>query len=100
MKETMIRRKDLRGAQTWIGADALISSRMAWRLSGRKISGSLRFVMSSVFEGALGVGRGGRVEKSMDMVDDRDDRDVREEGRDAGGELSADMLGGLQTRLG
>lgn len=56
--------------------------------------------MSSVFEGALGEGRGGRVEKSMDMVDDRDDRDVREEGRDAGGELSADMLGGLQTRLG
>jgi hypothetical protein len=36
----------------------------------------------------------------MDMVDDRDDRDAREEGRDAGGELSADMLGGLQTRLG
>lgn len=79
-----MRRKDLRGAQTWIGADALIRSRIVWRLSGRKISGSCRFVMRRVFEGGVGMDIGGRLERSMVM----EARDPREEGREAGGELS------------
>lgn len=65
-----------------------MSSRIVWRLSGRKISASLRFVMRSVFEGPVGEVRGGRVDRSMDMVEDLD---ALEDGREAGGELSADI---------
>lgn len=53
-KDTTILRKDLRGAQVWIGAEALMSSLMVWRLSARKISASWRLVIKSVFEGGVG----------------------------------------------
>ena len=46
--------------------------------------------MSSVLEGAVGVAMGGRVERSMDMVEEA--REAREEGREAGGELSGDIV--------
>lgn len=85
-----MRRNDFSGAQTWIGAEVLMSSRRACRFSGRKISVSLRFVIRSVFDGREGWVIGGRPERSMDMVDDREERAV--EGRDAGGEVSWDMV--------
>lgn len=39
----------------------------------------------------MGVETGGRVERSMDMLEARD---AREEERDIGGEVSGDMFGG------
>ncbi len=80
-----MRRKDLRGAQEWIGAEALMRSLMVWRLSARKISASWRLVISSVFEGGVGCCRGGREERSIDIgvLDPFD-----EAGRDVGGEVS------------
>jgi hypothetical protein len=65
-----------------------MSSLMVWRLSGRKISASFRFVISRVLEGGVGMDRGGTFERSIDM----DVRDAFEDERDKGGELSADML--------
>lgn len=61
-----MRRKDLRGAKEWIGAEALMRSLMVWRLSGRKISGSWRLVIRRVFDGGVGWMSGGRVERSME----------------------------------
>lgn len=88
-KETMIRRNDLRGAQEWMGAEALTRSLMVWRLSARKISTSWRLVIMSVFDGGVGSCRGGRLERSMDIgvLDPLDDT-----GREDGGELWVDML--------
>ena len=53
-KDTMMRRKDLRGAQECIGADEFMRSLMVWRLSGRNISRSFRFVIMSVLDGGVG----------------------------------------------
>lgn len=83
-----MRRKERRGAQEWIGAEALTRSLMVWRLSARKISGSWRLVIRSVFEGGVGIARGGIVERSMDIGV----RDSLEDGRDDRGELSEDIL--------
>jgi hypothetical protein len=82
-KETMMRRKDLRGAQAWIGAEESMRSLMVWRLSGRKMAVSRRFVMRRVFEGGVGIDRGGTIERSIDMVL----RESLEVGRDEGGEV-------------
>jgi len=90
-KDTMILRKDLSGAHEWIGAEALTRSLIVWRLSARNISGSCRFVMRRVFEGGVGWTRGGIVLRSIDIGL----RDSLDTGRDAGGELSEDILGGL-----
>lgn len=58
-------------------------------LSARKISGSLRFVISSVLDGGVGSIRGGMVERSIDMLAFLDSRDV---GLEAGGDVSDNML--------
>lgn len=50
----MMRLKDLRGAQEWIGAEELMSSLMVWRLSGRNISRSFKFVIIKVLDGGVG----------------------------------------------
>ena len=84
-KETMIRLKDLSGAQECMGAEALIRSRMVWRLSARKISVSRRLVMRSVFEGGVGNDNGGTVDKSSESG-------VR--GLDDLGEEASDILEG------
>ena len=78
----------MRGAQEWMGADEFMSSLMVWRLSARNISVSCRFVTRSVFDGGVGIDRGGRVERSMLMGV----RDSLEVGRDDDGELSEDIL--------
>ena len=65
-KETIMRRKERSGAQEWIGAEALIKSLIVWRLSARKTSGSWRLVINRVFEGGVGMLRGGIVERSRD----------------------------------
>jgi len=57
---------------------------MVWRLSARNISASWRLVIRRVFEGGVGWIRGGRVERSMDMLLFRDAREV---GLDSGGEV-------------
>lgn len=75
-----MRRKDLSGAQEWIGADALINSLIVWRLSARNISGSCRLVMRSVFDGGDGWLSGGREERSSE----RGVRDLEETGDDIG----------------
>jgi hypothetical protein len=87
-KETIMRRNERRGAQEWIGADALMRSLIVWRLSARKISGSWRFVMRRVLDGGVGIERGGMVERSMDIGV----RDPLDEGREDRGELSVDIL--------
>lgn len=87
-KVTMMRRKERRGAQEWIGAEELIRSLIVWRLSARKISGSWRLVMRRVLEGGVGMERGGIVERSMDIGV----RDSLDEGREERGELSVDIL--------
>lgn len=76
-KETMMREKDFKGAQVWMGAEVLISSLMDWRLSGRKISVSLRLVMRRVLDGGVGCVSGGRLERSRE----RDLWDPRREER-------------------
>lgn len=58
-------------------------------LSARKISGSFRLVMRSVFEGGVGATRGGTDERSMDILAFLDSR---EEGRDDCGEVSVDIM--------
>ena len=83
-----MRRNERKGAQEWIGAEALMRSLIVCRLSARKISGSWRFVIRRVLEGGVGIWRGGMVERSMDIGV----RDSREEGRDERGELSFDIL--------
>lgn len=80
-----MRRKDLRGAQEWIGAEALMRSLIVCRLSARKISASWRLVIRRVFDGGVGWIKGGRFERSMDMLLFRDARDV---GLDSGGEVA------------
>jgi hypothetical protein len=72
-----------------MGAEELMRSLMVWILSARKISGSFRFVMRSVFEGGVGIASGGIVERSIDMFAFLDSRDV---GRDDAGELSEDII--------
>lgn len=83
-----MRRKDLRGAQEWIGADVLMRSLMVWRLSARNISRSCKFVMSNVFDGGVGRASGGIVDKSNDSGV----RDLEEEGLDESGEFPGDMV--------
>lgn len=78
-----MRRKDLRGAHEWIGAEVLMSSRMVWRLSARKTEGSCKLVMRSVFDGGVGICNGGIAERSIDIFA----LEAREVGRDVGGEL-------------
>jgi len=69
-----MRRKDFRGAQEWMGADVLMRSLMVWRLSGRNISRSLRFVIIRVFDGGVGCWRGGMLERSSERgVGERDE---------------------------
>jgi hypothetical protein len=87
-KETMIRRKDLRGAHEWIGAEELMRSLIVWRLSARKTSRSWRLVMSRVFEGGVGRASGGMVDRSSDSGV----RDLEEEGLEETGELSEDIV--------
>lgn len=87
-KETIMRRKERKGAQEWIGADELMRSLIVWRLSARKISESWRLVIKRVFEGGVGMERGGRVERSRDIGV----LDSLEEGREERGELSDDIL--------
>lgn len=87
-KETMIREKDFKGAQEWIGAEVLMRSRMVWRLSGRKTDLSCRLVIMSVFEGGVGKESGGREERSRD----NGDRERLELGLDEAGEVSEDIL--------
>lgn len=65
-KETIIREKDFKGAQEWIGAEVLMRSLIVWRLSGRKISASFRLVIRRVLEGGVGWVRGGRLVRSRD----------------------------------
>jgi len=79
-----MRRNDFSGAQEWIGAEALIKSLIVWRLSGRKTSRSCRLVMISVFDGGVGVERGGMPERSRDIGGDRETR--------RGGEFVGDMI--------
>lgn len=91
-KETIMREKDLRGAQVWMGAEVLIRSLIVWRLSGRKISLSLRFVMRRVLEGGVGCTRGGRLERSRE----RDLWELRREEMVLPiGEVGVDILGSL-----
>lgn len=59
-----MRRKDLSGAQLWIGAMLATSSFIVTRLSGRKMSVDCRLVKSSVFDGGVGCCSGGRLERS------------------------------------
>jgi len=94
-KETMMRRKDLRGAQEWIGAEELMRSLMVWRLSGRKISMSWRLVIRRVLEGGVGAWRGGMADRSIE----RGVRE-REEGRDDCVELGVDMMMMMMIRGG
>lgn len=49
-----MRRKDFRGAKVWMGAEVLISSRIVWRLSARKMEASWRLVIRRVLEGGVG----------------------------------------------
>jgi len=84
-----MRRKLLNGAHEWIGAEELIRSLIVWMLSARKISGSFKFVMSSVFDGGVGLSRGGMVDRSMVMFAFLEARDVE---RDDAAELSEDIL--------
>jgi len=83
----MILRKDFKGAHEWIGAEESMSSRMVWRLSARKISGSERLVMRRVFEGGVGWVRGGILERSRDRG--VRGRDMRGDDR---GELSVEDI--------
>lgn len=99
-----MRRKDLRGAHEWIGADVLMSSRMVWRLSARKTEGSCRLVMRSVLDGGVGICNGGIAERSIDIFALDARRDV---GRDVGGDerevgedkVSEDMVDDLARLL-
>lgn len=59
-----MRRKDLRGAQVWMGAVLLINSLMVCRLSGWKMERSCRLVMRRVLEGGVGWSSGGMLERS------------------------------------
>lgn len=72
----MIRRKDLRGAKAWIGAECVIKSRMVCKFSGRKTSVLLRLVKRRVLEGGVGCWSGGSLERSSvsDRLDEPDDR--------------------------
>jgi len=91
----MILRKDLSGAQEWMGAEASMRSLIVCRLSARNISASCRFVMRRVFEGGVGWTSGGIVLRSIDIGL----RDSLDAGRDAGGELSEDILWGCVVLL-
>lgn len=88
-KDTIIRRKLRKGAHEWMGADELMRSLMVWILSARNISGSFRLVMRRVFEGGVGIARGGIVDKSIDIFAFLDSRDA---GRDDGGEVGEDNI--------
>lgn len=83
----MIRRKLLRGAHEWIGAEELMSSLMVWMLSARNISGSFKLVMRRVFEGGVGCVSAGMLDRSIDILDR-----LREVGLDDSGVRSGDML--------
>ena len=80
-----MRRKDLSGAQVTTGAVADTSSRIVCRLSGRKTSGSFKFVISSVFVGGVGCVRGGRFDRSREREDlDEPRREYRGREGDSG----------------
>jgi len=59
-----MRRKDLSGANEWMGAVCSMRSRMVCRFSGRKMSVLSRLVKMSVFEGGVGWTNGGRLDRS------------------------------------
>jgi hypothetical protein len=83
----MMRRKELRGAKAWIGAECVIRSRMVCKFSGRKTSVLLRLVKRRVLEGGVGCERGGSFERSrvrpgdrrLEEEEDREDRVVLSE---------------------
>lgn len=77
-----MRRKDLRGAKEWRGAWLLIASRMTARFCVVKVSGVLRFVIRSVFEGGVGCESAGRSDRSRERLERR--RLVPEEVEDVG----------------
>src|SRR4051812_36726227 len=66
-----MRRKDLRGAKMWIVACSLMAVGMDLRTGGGKMSRDCRFVMRRVLLGGVGCERGGRSEKSRDMLKER-----------------------------
>src|SRR5690242_12580947 len=104
-KDTMMRRNDLRGAQLCTGAVCVTSSRMVWRLSGRKMSVFCRLVKRSVLEGGVGWTSGGRLERSSDReaLDLRDEPvELREggEGRNSEGDSVIVAVGGIEIRSG
>ena len=77
-KDTTMRRKDFKGAQEWTKADCSISDRTVWRLSGRKISGSWRFVNRRVFDGGVGWVSGGIVLRSRDILEGTEPDEVED----------------------
>lgn len=63
-KETMMRRKDLSGANEWIGATFSMRPRISCKFSGKKMSVLLRLVKRRVLDGGVGWINGGRSERS------------------------------------
>ena len=83
-----MRRKDFRGAKMWIVACSLMAVEMDSRTEEVKISRDWRLVIRRVLLGGVGCERGGRSEKSRDMLKER-----RFEGEEAGGvEMSMAMV--------
>jgi len=78
-----MRRNDLSGAQEWMGAEVLMSSLIVCKLSARKTEGSWRLVMRSVFDGGVGICKGGIAERSIDIFA----LEARDVGREDGGEV-------------
>jgi hypothetical protein len=63
-----MRRKDLSGAKMWIVACSLMAVEMDSRTAEVKISRDSRPVIRRVLLGGVGCERGGRLEKSSDML--------------------------------
>ena len=61
----------MRGAKMWIVACSLMAVEMDSRTEEVKISRDCRFVMRRVLLGGVGCERGGRSEKSRDMLKER-----------------------------
>jgi len=63
-----MRRNDLSGAKMWIVACSLMAVEMDSRTAEVKISRDWRFVIKRVLLGGVGCERGGRSERSSDML--------------------------------
>jgi len=63
-----MRRKDLSGAKMWIVACSLMAVEMDSRTAEVKISRDWRLVIRRVLLGGVGCERGGRSERSSDML--------------------------------